>query len=113
MTRKLSDAEIREKREKGLCFKCDEKYSLKHRCKTQEKWELRLIIAGEGQVIEEIDEDEEEEAEESNEVTEKVELGLQSMLGFSTPETMKLKGKVSGREVIVLIDCGATHNFIH
>lgn len=35
------------------------------------------------------------------------------MLGFSTPETMKLKGKVSGREVIVLIDCGATHNFIH
>lgn len=26
---------------------------------------------------------------------------------------MKLKGKVGDREVIMLIDCGATHNFIH
>lgn len=40
VTRRLSDVEVREKREKGLCFKCDEKYSPKHQCKTQEKREL-------------------------------------------------------------------------
>lgn len=26
---------------------------------------------------------------------------------------MKLKGEVRGKDVVVLIDCGATHNFIH
>ena len=33
-------------------------------------------------------------------------------MGLDTPRTMKLKGAVLGKEVIVLIDCGATHNFI-
>lgn len=47
------------------------------------------------------------------EVTENVELAQRPVYGFSAPETMKLKGIVGGREVIVLIDCGATHNFIH
>lgn len=111
MTWRLSDVEIREKSEKGLCFKCDEKYSPEHRCKTREKRKLRLIIAGEGQVIEEISDDEKDTN--TDEATEKVELALRLVLGFSTPGTMKLKGKVGGREVIVLIDCGATHNFIH
>lgn len=26
---------------------------------------------------------------------------------------MKLKGLVDGKEVVVMVDCGATHNFIH
>lgn len=35
------------------------------------------------------------------------------MLGFLHKATMKLKGRVAEKEVVVLIDCGATHNFIH
>lgn len=107
----MTDAEIREKREKGLCFKCDEKYSPKHRCKSQEKRELRLLIVGEGQAVTKIEESDREEIKEEPE--EKVKLALCSVLGFSTPGTMKLKGKIREREVIVLIDCVATHNFIH
>lgn len=41
-----------------------------------------------------------------------VELSLNSVVGLTTPKTMKLKGSVLGQSVIVLIDCGATHNFI-
>ncbi|XP_074324569.1 uncharacterized protein LOC141661456 [Apium graveolens] len=34
--RRLSEAEMQEKREKGLCFRCDEKYGPGHRCKNKE-----------------------------------------------------------------------------
>ena len=41
-----------------------------------------------------------------------VELSLNSVVGLSEPRTMKLKGEIHGKEVVVFIDCGATHNFI-
>lgn len=49
----LSPAEIREMREKGLCFSCDEKYNINHRCKNRV-----LLMCGE----DEIEESQEEEA---------------------------------------------------
>ena len=33
--------------------------------------------------------------------------------GIYTPQTLKIKGYTKNRKVIVLIDCGITHNFIH
>lgn len=42
-----------------------------------------------------------------------MELVLQSVLGFSALGTMKIKGTIKGREVVVMIHCGATHNFKH
>lgn len=40
------------------------------------------------------------------------EVSLNSVVGLSNPRTMKLKGKVGNREVFILIDSGATNNFI-
>lgn len=39
-------------------------------------------------------------------------VSLNSVIGLSSPKTMKLLGKIGNREVIVMIDPGATHNFI-
>ena len=47
------------------------------------------------------------------EVTGETKIALQTILGFTSKGTMKLKGKVRDREVIILINSGATHNFIH
>ena len=32
--------------------------------------------------------------------------------GLTQPQTMKLKGELQGQEVLILIDSGASHNFI-
>lgn len=41
-----------------------------------------------------------------------VELSRKSLHGVSSPKTMKVQGVIKGRSVIVLLDCGATQNFI-
>ena len=43
---------------------------------------------------------------------EKVELSLNSVVGLTPPQTMKVKGEIAGQEVVILIDSGASHNFI-
>ena len=117
-TKQLSDAEFQSRREKGLCFRCNEKYSHDHKCKTKEHRELcMLVVMGENVEYEIIEEDSTEQKELNTiEVTGEeqtmVELSINSVVGLSNPGTMKVKGKLQGREVIVLIDCGATHNFI-
>ena len=41
-----------------------------------------------------------------------IELSINSVVGLSNPSTMNVKGSIKEKEVIILIDCGATHNFI-
>ena len=41
-----------------------------------------------------------------------VELSINSMVRMLTPKTVKMKGKNAQQEVVTLIDCRATHNFI-
>ncbi|KAA0059567.1 Ty3/gypsy retrotransposon protein [Cucumis melo var. makuwa] len=47
-TKRLSDAEFQARREKGLCFRCGEKYFAGHRCKSNEHKELQMLVVREG-----------------------------------------------------------------
>ncbi|XP_019447282.1 PREDICTED: uncharacterized protein LOC109350506 [Lupinus angustifolius] len=100
----LTGAEMREKREKRLCFRCDEPYSREHRCKNKQ---FRMII---------LEEDEEEEEENNDEPLvgnfHSLQLSLCSMAGLTSTKSSKIKGLLKDRIVIILIDCGASHNFI-
>lgn len=121
-SRRINEAEFQAKRAKGLCFRCDEKYSFGHKCKNRETRELRVLLVDEFEEIEIIQEEPEEdppaaktmevEKVEGEEIGDLVELDLKSVIGFSTPGTMKVRGTIKGQEVMVLIDCGATHNFV-
>lgn len=46
-TKRLYDAEFQSRREKGLCFWCNEKYYAGHRCKVKEQKELRMLMVKE------------------------------------------------------------------
>jgi predicted aspartyl protease len=35
------------------------------------------------------------------------------LVGISTPQTLNIEGYIKNKKVIVLIDSGSTHNFIH
>ena len=95
--RRFSEAEIQKRREKGLCFKCDEKYYFGHVCKNKE---LQILILEEEEEVSQI---EQEEITVVNE-EEVVELSLNSVVGITTPKTMKIRGLVGSEEVVVLID---------
>lgn len=111
--RRLTEKELQEKRAKGLCFRCDDKWVIGHRCCRRE---LSVIL---------VDDDEDEGLDETStepplspgndptgEVNLHSEVSLNSVIGISNPKTMKLKGLLMGSEVVVMIDPGATQNFV-
>ncbi|KFK24096.1 hypothetical protein AALP_AAs58075U000100, partial [Arabis alpina] len=108
---RLSPAEYEEKKRKGLCFKCDEKYFVGHNCMNKE---LRVMLVVNGCEIELNEDGEESMAGEELEEEQKefMELSLQSFLGISSPTTTKVRGLIGRTEIIIMLDSGATHNFI-
>lgn len=111
--RRLTDKELQDKRAKGLCFRCDDKWQVGHRCKRRE---LSVLL------MEDKDEDGTDEmgSEPPPSPTEEIgpevnlhpEVSLNSVIGLSNPWTMKLRGLLGDSEVVVMIDPGATHNFV-
>ncbi|XP_010418862.1 PREDICTED: uncharacterized protein LOC104704478 [Camelina sativa] len=107
--RQLTDAEANERRSKGLCFRCDERYHAGHRCRLKE---LQVLVVAP-------DEEEETEMEKDGECVEEevvvpkfATFSMRFAAGISSPRTIKIRGTVLGENVVVMIDSRATHNFL-
>ncbi|XP_061351156.1 uncharacterized protein LOC133296223 [Gastrolobium bilobum] len=104
--RKLSPEEMQKKRELGICYTCDAKWTTKHRCPAK-----MLILIGEP-------EDSEGEGEEEivwgKPETEgvRVDAALHSLSGHDA-KSLVLLAVVKDKKVQVLIDSGSSHNFIN
>lgn len=109
--RRLSEKELQEKRARGLCFKCDGKWSTGHKCQRREL--SILLTQDDGSGEEETGSLEcPREEETGQEIEVHPEISLNSVVGLTSPKTFKLKEEVNGSPVVVIIDPGATHNFI-
>jgi hypothetical protein len=105
-----------ERQLKWLCYNCDDKYFSGHKCKEQN-------------IFMSISKDVSEEDIEAPLVSEspkptdinhpsnlpEVEpvISLNALTGFSAPKNIKLIGYIKHRKVIILVDSGSTHNFVH
>lgn len=82
----------------GLCFNCDEKFTLAHECKQLLHIEF---------VNEMVGSEDEDPGEEPN-----PEISLHALTGINTGCTMQLEVTVGGALLMALVDSGSTHNFM-
>ncbi|XP_060967566.1 uncharacterized protein LOC115704201 [Cannabis sativa] len=105
--KRLSPAELKDKREKGLCFTCDEKYNPGHKCKNRV-----LILCAQG------DEEEDDETVMGGDiVTDQEESlaeegSLNSLSNAVNPRIFRITAYHGKEPLEVLIDTGSNNNFI-
>lgn len=105
--RRLIPAELKDRRDKGLCYNCDEKFGPGHRCKKL------FLIEGSWSDDEEDDGKEVEEIEEKGEEeNEAVGISLHALAGTQAPQTMRVRGHMEKNMITILVDSGSTHNFL-
>ncbi|PNX93254.1 Ty3/gypsy retrotransposon protein, partial [Trifolium pratense] len=108
----LSYNEIMERRKKGLCFRCGGTNHLKNQCPERH---LKVLIVddeeedSEGKLLAVEVEDEEEEVQGEMSLMNFCQL---SNTGRSMPQVIKLQGTIQEVPVVILVDSGASHNFI-
>ena len=112
--KKITATQMEERKKKGLCYNCDDKWAPEHKCKQAtlfllEGAEMTSDPNCNTQFVE-IDNRgcmarrHEEEAE--------LEITLYTLVGSLTIGTMRVKGRVKTVSLAILVDSGSTHNFI-
>lgn len=112
--KRLTSTEMAARRERGLCFNCDAKFTPGHRCQTPQF--LCLLTD------QETDDDttilEPPSSNHDNPMLDEPPDGdtpcisFHALNGFSGPSTLKLTGSIHSKQVTVLIDGGSTNSFI-
>ncbi|XP_026459507.1 uncharacterized protein LOC113360186 [Papaver somniferum] len=112
---KLSREEMKEKREKGLCFNCDAPFKSGHICPDKPGFLLLEMDPHSPEGITEIEyTTENHQASDDLAVLESTPtISLNSLLGSTFPNTMSITGYAKARPLTILIDSGSTHNFLH
>lgn len=108
----MHNDEMEERRAKGLCLKCGGKYH-----PTLHKFperSIRVLILGDNESLNEEGEIVSMEAHNSeSEEEEEAECKFIGVLGsMGEYGTMKIEGKLRDVDMVVLVDSGASHNFI-
>ncbi|XP_061373937.1 uncharacterized protein LOC133316226 [Gastrolobium bilobum] len=103
--KRLSQEEWTKRRELGLCFSCDEKWTNKHRCKGK----FLFMV---GKELEDEDEGEEIVWNSSGAGTNIEDAALLSLSETRNSKALNFVTSIQGQTVAILVDTGSTHSFI-
>ncbi|XP_026410851.1 uncharacterized protein LOC113306080 [Papaver somniferum] len=107
--KKLTYAQMRARREKGLCYNCDERYEIGHMCVKQQLY----MLVGEEEELATSEEESPGSSPVIQELEEEVEVSLHAISGNISHNTIKIQGITKNiRSFTVLIDSASTHCFI-
>ena len=119
--KRLSPEEIASRRERGLCFNCEEKFHRGHRCSSR----FFLLISDEDDpplshipnfdppitlTNDPIPTQPTDPPESPPSYS--AQISLNSLAGHVAPETIRFIGAISGHPLLLLVDGGSTHNFV-
>ncbi|KAF7813726.1 Ty3/gypsy retrotransposon protein [Senna tora] len=115
--KRFTAAELRERKAKGLCYYCPEKYKRGHKCTGNlclllGREELEELLYGDRTGDLKILEGQENQDEVLDTVEITPEISFNALEGQFHPSTLRVTGKHKDYVVKVLIDNGSTHNFI-
>lgn len=96
--RHLTPTELANHRSKGLCYNCDEKFVVRHRCK--HSFVTYIDMGTNPMVLDDIPYD-----------TEQDPISHNALMGIQSSDTMQLRIRVGTHEFIALVNSGSTHNF--
>jgi len=107
--KRLSPIELAIRREKGLCFNCDEKYSHGHKCTPS----LFLFVTEEDECLQDLESI--PVSPTSLTTTQEIspaQISLYALSDQGAPETLRVTSVIGNHRVRILIDGGSTHNFL-
>jgi hypothetical protein len=93
--RRLSPEEMADKRKKGECYFCPEKFTPDHKCTMKGVFLMELTEEDLADLVDDLG------------------ISLHALTGLSSANTMQLMITIAGTELRALIDSGSTHTFIH
>ncbi|CAM8879588.1 unnamed protein product [Rhodiola kirilowii] len=115
--RRLSPTEMAARREKGLCFNCEEQFVPGHKCRPRFQC-LLMEDPNDHDDFEIIDHEPETQGLETDptEATPQQEpapcITFHALQGRAAPCTLRFQGTIRGQPMLALVDSGSTHNFL-
>ncbi|XP_010495723.1 PREDICTED: uncharacterized protein LOC104772861 [Camelina sativa] len=96
------------------CRHCGDRWFPGHHCRTQQKLKCVEVAEEDEQYCDAVEEPQSQEVQEADveEIQEYEVLSLSSMSGLTDEKSMRMMGKLVDRDVVVLVDSGATRSFV-
>ena len=108
--RRLTPAEMQERRRQGLCYNCDEQYVRGHVCPCLFFLEVDDFHDGDAEAINAVLPEEPAAAVDAHAHT--LVVSVHALAGIRTYHTMLLPVTIKGERLLALLDTGSTHTFL-